>query len=117
MGMVGNAPPIVPPILPPSITINQPYNNYPMPNQYFPPNFSNQFPQNPLMSYGGQNPVMSYPDQNPFGQYYNERSPSPLVSELARQYVYQMSDAQYQTQLLEPYKQYLQDPYLVNSYL
>ncbi len=108
--MSGNLPPILPPILPPN-------NNYSLPNQYFPQNYSNQFFENPMMTYGGQSPLMSYGEQNPFGQSFNEQTPSPLVSELARQYVYQMSDAQYQRQLLEPYQQYLQDPYLINNYL
>jgi hypothetical protein len=113
MGMVGN----IPPILTTNNLMNQPYNNYSIPNQYFPQNYSDQFFQNPLMAYGGQSPSIHYGGQNPFGQYFNEQNPSPIVSELARQYLYQISDSQYQKQLLEPYRQYLQDPYLINNYL
>ncbi len=136
MVMAGNAPPILPPPLPVNTPIHhQPYNDYLLANQYFPENYSNQFFQDPMMAYGGQGPPMPYGGygppmpyggqgppmlyggENPFQQYSYDQSPSPLVSELARQYFLQMGDAQYERQLLEPYEQYLRDPYLINNYL
>ena len=73
--------------------------------------------ENPFMSHAGHNSFMPYGGENPFQQYSYDQSPSPLVSELARQYFLQMGDAQYERQLLEPYEQYLRDPYLINNYL
>jgi len=82
--------------------------NYPTYNQYSQENDSDQFFQSPMMAYGGQYPP---------GQYFNDQSPSPIISELARQYVLQATDAQYERRLLKPYRQYLEHPYLTNNYL
>ena len=130
MVMAANAPPVLPPVLPPIPPVNppmyQPYNDYLLSNQYVPQNYSNQFFQDPMMAYGGQGPPMPYSGYDPFmpygqqnlgGPYFYEQSPSPLVSELARQYILQASDAQYERELLAPYNQYFQDPYLVQNYL
>jgi len=77
-----------PPLIPSNILANQPYNSY------FQQNYQNQFSQS-LMIHG---------NQSPSGQYFNEQTPSPLVTELVRQFLFQRTDAQYQRELLEPYR-------------
>ena len=106
-----------------NIISNQPYN-YPPYNPSFQQNSFNQFSQNPMiygnqnpMMYGNQSPMMFSGGQSPNVQYFSEPSPSPLITELAREFLSQRADMQYQRQLLEPYRQYLQDPYLINNYL
>lgn len=47
---------------------------------------------------------MIYGNQSPSGQYFNEQTPSPLITELVRQLLFQITDAQYQRELLEPYR-------------
>jgi hypothetical protein len=124
---------------PPIITTNPPYNSL-NPNSYPQIYSSNQYVSNPLMSYGNQppfgeylnpnsypqvyssnqyvpNPLMSYVNQPQFGEYLNDQNPSPIISGLVRQYVFQANDALYQRQLLEPYREYLKTPYIINNYL
>lgn len=113
MGMAGSPPPAVVPThfqshqQPHYPNYNQQHHNY-YPDNYWEQQHSNQFYQNPMLSYGNQSAAE---------EYYYEQGPSPMISELARQYVTQAQDAQYQRQLLDPYRQYLHDPYLINNYL
>jgi hypothetical protein len=131
-----------PPILAANTFGNQPYNyshydqhpqqyhpswnSYPHEHQqqyYSQPNYpnSNQYPQQQQQQYFPSDyypdPMMAYGGQSPAEQYFNNPSPSPIISALAREYVSQAADAQYQNQLLDPYRQYLNDPYLMNNYL
>ena len=90
--------------------------------------YSGNYPVNPMLTYGEQYPSMNYGQadalmyQNgqyldPYSnQYYPEQNPSPIISELARQYVTDIYDQQYQSQLLQSYGQFYQDPYAINSY-
>ncbi len=60
---------------------------------------------------------MVYVGQSSCGQYFSNQSSSSLISALVQQYIYfKLNDAQYQRQLFEPYRQYLQDPYLIDNY-
>jgi hypothetical protein len=61
--------------------------------------------------------MLAYGGQSPAEQYFHNPTPSPIISEIARQYVSNTNDAQYANQLLDPYRQYLHDPYLVHDYL
>lgn len=89
------------------------------------PNNNSYSAVNPMMTYGEEYPPMNYPNgdlsmyyssQNPSVNYYNEQNPSTMITELARQYVNQAYDQQYQTQLLQSYGQLYQNPYTINSY-
>ena len=97
---------------------------------YYQPNWNhyglysnnNNSPVNGMMTYGEEYPPMNYPNgdlsmyystQNPSMNYYNE---SPMITELARQYVNQAYDQQYQTQLIQSYGQFYDNPYSINSY-
>lgn len=107
----------MPPFMPPTDFPVQPYN-YPNYNDYVPPNFNDYPIQNfndyPPQDYSNdffQSPPLAYGNQPPLGPYMNSPSPSPMITDLARQYVTNMSDAQYERELLEPYQQYFQDPY------
>ena len=95
----------------------QPYN-YPYADNYFPPNpIPDDYPphsydsgdlfSSPSVAYGGQPYPMGYS---------NTSSPSPIISALAQEYVTRAMDAQYESELLQPYQQYLEQPYLVNNY-
>ena len=132
---------IFPPIVEPTPFIGQSYN-YPndsgyiqedhvdQVNQYIRHNYLNQYTPDPMMAYGSQYPPEQYynnpnPNSNPmmmYGDYYNDgqnyinQSLSPLVSALARQYIWQVADQQYEDQLLEPYQQYINNPYLSTNY-
>jgi hypothetical protein len=105
MGMVDSPSPFIIP----NQTFNYPdYNNQYYPNDYWQQNNLNQFYQNPMMVYGGPSPAE---------QYFSNQNPSPIISNLALEYINQTNDAQYQNQLLDPYKQYLHHPYLIHNYL
>lgn len=77
--------------------------------------------QYPSLTYGQSDPMM-YPNMqysDPYlynNQYYSEQNSSPVITELARQYVNDVYDRQYQSQFVDPYQQYYQDPYSVNTY-
>jgi hypothetical protein len=115
-----------PPIITADSLIPQLYND-PISNPYLYPqeNNFNEYFQNPLMVYGGQfDDDQLYGGQFPSdhmysNQYYgdhslNDRSPSPLISALVRQHIFESSDSQYERELLDPYSQY---PYVIENYL
>ena len=58
-----------------------------------------------------QDSSMFYPNG-----YISEEYPSPVMTELAREYVTRMTDTLYERQLLEPYGQFFQDQYFFNGY-
>jgi hypothetical protein len=61
----------------------------------------------PMMMYGG-----SYND----GQNSVDQNPSPLMSALVRNYIYQMADAQYENEIVENYFQSMNSEYIQNNY-
>jgi hypothetical protein len=61
----------------------------------------------PMMMYGG-----SYND----GQNSVDQNPSPLMSALVRNYLYQMADAQYENEIVENYVQSMNSEYIQNNY-
>lgn len=76
---------------------------------------------NPSMGYEQQYPSMNYPNEDmlmsyPMDQYYYQPNSSPLITELARQYVNDGYDQQYQSQMMQSYGQFYPDPYTINSY-
>ena len=50
-------------------------------------------------------------------QYFHEETPSPIITDLAQQYLTRMSDALYERQLLEPYGQFSQGQFFYNAYM
>ncbi|CAF2007841.1 unnamed protein product [Rotaria magnacalcarata] len=62
--------------------------NYQHPNDYFP------VADNNLNGYDS-NPPLTYGDQYPWNQYSNNQTPSPMISDLAREYMFRASNAQY----------------------
>jgi hypothetical protein len=61
----------------------------------------------PMLMYGG-----SYND----GQNSVDQNPSPLMSALVRNYLYQMDDAQYENEIVENYVQSMNSEYIQNNY-
>ena len=86
---------------PQSLPHHYDYNNYTHQPSYYPV-------ENPMLTYGN-----AYYNQ----QYNSDQSPSPLITALARQYVSDINDAQYRNHLLDPYRNYNQDPYIIHNYL
>lgn len=80
-------------------------NNYPMINPILQANISNDyFPHQ--MNYVEQNPPINmnmYSSMNINPYSYETTSPSPLITELFREYVNQINDQQYETQLIDSY--------------
>ncbi len=105
------------PVITPHYPIQQQQYPYPDYNQYAQQMHNDQLWQQYYMNQAYQNSMMAYGDQSAAEQYYHSQDPSPLISELARQYVSQTNDMQYERQLLDPYQQYLHDPYLIQNYL
>jgi hypothetical protein len=105
------------PVITPHYPIQQQQYPYPDYNQYAQQMHNDQLWQQYYMNQAYQNSMMAYGDQSAAEQYYHSQDPSPLISELARQYVSQTNDMQYERQLLDPYQQYLNDPYLIQNYL
>ncbi|CAF3572193.1 unnamed protein product [Rotaria socialis] len=63
--------------------------NYQNPNNYFPVagNNLNEYYSNPSLAYGGQ---------YPWNQYENTQTPSPMISNLAREYISRVANVQYE---------------------
>lgn len=98
-----------PPVIPQNPLIY--YNEPNLPMYYDMQNQPMYYPSNEYFI--EQNPPMYFPEE-----YLMEQSPSPMMTELARQYFFQLNDANYERQLLQPYtQQYLQQPYTINNYM
>ncbi|CAF0982003.1 unnamed protein product [Adineta steineri] len=117
--------------------VNQPYNyapyHAPAPPQYHPQenysqyqhpsspppqhNYQPQYSQSDQHHYNNYDPMAAYGGQSPAEQYFNTQQAAPIISALARQYVFDIHDAQYRDELLNPYRQYAHDPYIINNYL
>lgn len=87
------------------------YNNYPIVDNNYPivDNNLNGYLSNPPLTYGG--------GQYPWDEYSNNQTQSPMISDLAREYMLRASDAQYERDLLGTYGQSVQPSYYTNTYL
>ncbi|CAF3597769.1 unnamed protein product [Rotaria sp. Silwood1] len=100
-------PPIYSPPIQPTNQLTSPPMNYP---------YNQGMNDYNLNNYTGNIPIQ-YGNVYPWIDNKINQTPSPLISALAQDYVLRAYDNQYQTDLLMPYEQYNQQPFLINTYI